>query len=127
MRSLPYQDSDNESNSGFRISRHLEGADLSHWDTHKYHTVQKFHKRDDDGLLPDDKYSERHYDKLNKKKKSYIKNGSSMPKERPRPFQVHDNERYYNHIFSLRPQRSLAKNIYSKEYFQPNTLERAEI
>lgn len=140
--SLPRQensdiDHDDYSPSGFRISRHLEGADMSHWDNHNYHTVQKFHSSREDGILPDDKYSERHYDKLSKKKsKGYIKNGSgsvnlatgmTMPKERPRPFQVHDNERYYNHIFSLRPQRSLAKNIYSKENFQPNSLERAEI
>lgn len=81
----------------------------------------------EDGILPDDKYSVRYFSNQTQKRKSYVKNGSSMPKERPRPFQVHDNERYYNHIFSLRPQRSLAKNIYNKDYFQPNSLERAEI
>lgn len=111
---------------GFRISRHLADANPTNWDTHRYYTVQKLQKRED-GLFPDDKYSERHYETHNQKRKSYIKNGSSVPKERPRPFQVHDNERYYNHIFSLPNQRSLAKNIYSKEYFQPNSLDRAEI
>lgn len=48
---------------------------------------------------------------------------------RPKPFQVHDNERYYNHVFALKPQnqRSFQRNIYSNDYFQPDSLERAEL
>lgn len=90
--------------------------------------------------MPNEKYAnyeenDRQYERnstsrqRNTRKSNYSKNGnsSSIPKQRPRPFQVHDNERYYNHVFSLKPQRSLAKNIYSNEYFQPDSLDRAEI
>lgn len=134
-------DSDNsETDNGFRISRHLDGADNRYWDINKYHTIQKLSKKDNQiQLMPNEKYSDieefndRQYERSklrNSRKTSYSKNGNSstsMPKERPRPFQVHDNERYYNHVFSLKPQRSLAKNIYSNDCFQPNSLERAEI
>lgn len=119
-------DSDNE-NDGFRISRHLVGTDNRYWDQNKYHTIQKLKKEQ---IMPNEKYSEieeRPFE--NKNTRKFYKNSSSMPlpKQRPRPFQVHDNERYYNHVFSLKPQRSLAKNIYSNEYYQPNSFDRAEI
>lgn len=52
---------------------------------------------------------------------------TNQKSHRPKPFQVHDNERYYNHVFSLKPQRSLTKNIYCNDYFQPDSLDRAEI
>lgn len=133
-------DSDNsETENGFRISRHLVGADNRYWDVNKYHTIQKLSKKDNQTqLMPNDKYSDiddndRQYDRArqrNSRKTNYNKNANTSntnSKQRPRPFQVHDNERYYNHVFSLKPQRSLAKNIYSNEYFQPNSLDRAEI
>lgn len=118
-RNLPTQvpdlvDSDVETD-GFRISRHIVGIDNRYWDQNRYQTIQ--HKKE---LMPNEKYTDIDG-------KNFIKNTrKTMPKQRPRPFQVHDNERYFNHVFSLKPQRSL-KNIYSNEYYQPNSIDRAEI
>lgn len=65
----------------------------------------------EDGILPDDTYSGTQYETNNQKKRSHVKNGRSVPNEGSRAFQVHDNEIYFNHIFSLQPQRISNQNF----------------
>lgn len=61
--------------------------------------------------------------------KKYYKNKDT--KARPKPLQVGDNEQYYNHIFpattTTNPKSHYNKNTRTDMYFQPSTLDRAEL
>lgn len=90
-----------------------------------FHTIAtKSHRS---SLPIDNKYNRR--SSLQNSKK-YHKNKDT--KSRPKPLQVGDNEQYYNHIFPVKKTNLSKANCYfnknvSDVYFQPSSIDRAEL
>ncbi|KAF5289667.1 hypothetical protein FQR65_LT11784 [Abscondita terminalis] len=110
--------------------RHGDGKYHSY---HKYYSIRKPTDIDDgenfssfntmtarshrSSLPTDSKYDRR--SSLQNNSKKYCKN-----KSRPKPLQFGEHEQYYNHIFPINPKNS---NRNTDLYFQPSTLDRAEL
>ncbi|XP_031357724.1 uncharacterized protein LOC116181483 isoform X2 [Photinus pyralis] len=115
---------------------HFRHGDGKYHSYHKYHSIRKPTDIDDGGnnvpdfstmaartyrsSLPTDSRYDRRSSLQNSKK--YCKN-----KPRPKPLQVGEHEQYYNHIFPTNPKVANRNSRSTDLYFQPSTLERAEL